>query len=52
MKSWEKYLPSKANVSPFLQLNCSNFRLKQCGRPYNYHIVQEIRFEGAWGKLE
>ena len=33
MKSWGTQLPSKANFDPFLQLNSSNFRLKQCEMP-------------------
>ena len=32
-KRSERQLPSKAHFSPFMQLNCSNFRLKQCERP-------------------
>ena len=50
MKRLEKRLPSKASFSSFLQLNSSNFRLKQCERPTK--IVKEIKFEGVQGELK
>ena len=33
VKRSEKQLPSKANFSAFLLLNCPNFRLKLCEKP-------------------
>ena len=52
MKRLEKQLPSKANFTTFLQLNCSNFRLKPCERGLKViKIVKEIKFEGFWGEL-
>ena len=32
-KRWKLQLPSKTNLSTFLQIVCSNFRLKLCERP-------------------
>ena len=55
VKTSEK-LPSKANSSNFLQLNCSDFRLKLCERSMKglrvTKIVKQIKFEGVRGDLE
>ena len=40
MKGQEKQLPNKPNFSPFLQLICSNFGLKQCEKPQIYQNYQ------------
>ena len=45
MKRSEKQLPSKENSSIFLQLSCSNLRLKLCGRAENY---QNSHKKASW----
>ena len=40
VKRSEKQLPGKANFSTFLQLGCSNFRLKLCETPQSYQNCQ------------
>ena len=40
VKSSEKQLPNKFNFGTVLLLNCSNFRLKQCERPWSYQNCQ------------
>ena len=53
MKRLEKQLSRKENFGRFLQLNCSNFKLKQRERPYSYQNCQKNNnFEGVWGELE
>ena len=52
MKRSGRELPSKAHFSHFFQLNCSNFRLKQCGGLRVAKMVKEIQFEEIWGELE
>ena len=47
-----KVVPSKAGLNTFLLLNCSNFKLKLCEGLSVTKIIKEIKFEGAWGKLE
>ena len=34
---WQKCLPSKVNFSASWKINCSNFMLKLCERPWNYN---------------
>ena len=52
MKIPEKQLASKADFSTFLQLDCSNFRLKLWKGYRITKIVNEIKFEGVWDKIE
>ena len=47
VKKSEEELQSKANFSTFLQLNCTNSKLKLC-----YQNGQRNKFEGVWGELE
>ena len=49
MRISEKQLSSKEII---LQINCPNFRLKQCEGPRVTKIVKEIKFETVWGELE
>ena len=51
MKGSEKQLSSKGSFCRFLQLNCSNVRLKQCQKPQSYKIVKENNFEGVCDEL-
>ena len=48
----EKQLPRKANSRNFLQINCSNFKLKQCERSQSYENLKQIRFKDFWNELE
>ena len=48
----KKQLKSKANFTPSFQLNCSNFRLKQCKNIRVTEIAKEIKFKRVWGNLE
>ena len=41
MKRSEKQLQSKANFGHVFQLNCPNFKLKQCERPESYQNCQK-----------
>ena len=52
MERLENQLPNKAHVSSFLQLNCSNFRLKSVECLRVTKIFKKINFEGVWGELE
>ena len=45
LKRSEKQLPIKANVSSFLHLNCSNFRLN-CVK--GLKIVKQIKHGEVW----
>ena len=47
-----KHLSSKANFSTFLQISCSNFRLKLCQTLQAEKIIKQIKFERVWGGLE
>ena len=49
MKKAENQIPSKANFSTFLQLNCSKCKLKPCERPYSY---QTSLRDKVWVELE
>ena len=61
MNTLEKQLPSKTDFFPFLELNCSNFKLEQlssknfkdfqkCQR--NSKNIKEVNFEGVWDELQ
>ena len=53
VKRLEKQLPSKGSFSSFLPLNCSNFGLKDCERPYSYQKCEKkIKFGRICGDLE
>ena len=49
VKRWGKWLSSETNMSTFLHINCSYFRLKLCQRPWSYNTCQKkSNFEGSW----
>ena len=50
VKRSEKQLPSKANFSTFLQLNCSNFGLNLCEIPYSYQNFQRNKVRRGLGQ--
>ena len=45
-------LSCKTNFSTFLQLSCSNYRLKLIKDLRVAKTIKQINFEVAWGKLE
>ena len=51
-KRSKKILSCKTNFSTFLQLSCSNYRLKLIKDLRVAKIIKQINFEVAWGKLE
>ena len=52
MKSWEKQLPSKANIRTFLSLTALILGQNSVKDIKVTKIVKEIKFEGVWGELE
>ena len=50
-KRLEKQLPSKANFGAFLQINCSNFRLKLGEKPQGYQNRQRQYILRNLGRL-
>ena len=52
VKRSEKQLSSKAIFCSFLQLNCSNFRLKQCKRPWSYKNCQRYQVWRSLGRVK
>ena len=46
-----KKLSSKTKYSTFLQLSCSNFKLKLCKKPHSYHNSQKYQFWRDLGQV-